>query len=129
MMRAAAPRAAAEGRGFAVATREDATMLLQLMQWGAQIGLEPSLSAIFAESFDPQTAPMDDPNVAIVLSFCETAGAFVKHGVLDLELLRDVLWIDGLWRQVGPHALRAREMEGMPSLYEHFEAMVTPASS
>jgi hypothetical protein len=115
--------------GCDVATREDATLLLKLMQWGAQIGFEPSLSAIFAESFDPVSAPMDDPNVATVLSVCETAGAFVKHGLLDLELLRDVLWIDGIWRQVGPHALRARESEGNPGLYENFEAMVHPAGS
>jgi hypothetical protein len=106
------------------ATHDDAMLLVQLMRWGNDMGLEKSLSAIFAEDFDPATAPMDDPHIATVLSFGETAGAFVKHGVLDRELLRDVLWVDGIWRQVGPHARRAREIEGQPSLYENLEALV-----
>lgn len=111
------------------ATHEDAMLLVQLLRWGNEMGLESSLRAIFAEDFDPETAPLDDPNVATVLSFGETAGAFVKHGVLDQGLLQDVLWIDGVWRQVAPHARRARELEHEPTLYENFEAMVSRSTS
>jgi hypothetical protein len=111
------------------ATNEEAMLLIQLMRWGNEIGLEASLSAIFADGFDPTTAPMDDSNVATVLSFGEAAGAFVKHGVLSRDLLLDVYWIDGMWRQVSPHAFKAREIEGEPSLYENFEALVSAASS
>ncbi|MFI5036380.1 MAG: hypothetical protein ACHQFZ_09285 [Acidimicrobiales bacterium] len=99
------------------------------MRWGNEIGLEKSLSAIFSEDFDPVSAPMDDPHVVTVLSFGETVGAFVKHGVLDKELLRDVYWFDGMWRQVEPHALKARALEGEPSLYTNFESLVRTAAT
>jgi hypothetical protein len=106
-------------------THEQGLLLVELMRWGADIGLEPALSAIFAEEFGPDTAPMDDPSVAIVTSFGETVGAFVKHGLIDRSLLLDVFWIDGMWARVEPHVIRAREMEGHPALYENFEALVT----
>jgi hypothetical protein len=107
-----------------VATNEDAVLIVQLMRWGTEMGLEESLSAIFADGFDPKTAPMDDPSVRTVLTFGETVGALVKHQVLDKGLLRDIFWIDGIWTRVASHAYAAREMEGEASLYENFEALV-----
>jgi hypothetical protein len=52
----------------------------------------------------------------------------VKHNVLDLALVRDVYWFDGLWARVSPHALAAREHENEPSLYENFELLVSKKS-
>jgi hypothetical protein len=112
-----------------VASREDAALMTQLMRWGTEMGLDESLRVIFGPSFDPETASMEDPAVAKVLSFGETVGAFVKHGLLDKDLLLDIFWIDGMWSKVGQHALRAREHEGEPSLYENFEALVLTDSS
>jgi hypothetical protein len=106
-----------------VATYEDAQLVVQLMRWDTALGLDEALSAMFQESFDPDTAPMDDPNIRKVLTFGETVGALVKHKVLDLELIRDVYWFEGIWQKVAPHALSAREMENEPSLYENFEAL------
>jgi hypothetical protein len=107
-----------------VATREDAALMVQLMRWGSEMGLDDSLRVIFGPGFDPATASMEDPAVAKVLTFGETVGAFVKHGLLDKDLLVDIFWIDGIWSKVGQHALKAREHEGEPRLYENFEALV-----
>jgi hypothetical protein len=109
-----------------VASREDAALMVQLMRWGTEMGLDESLRVIFGPGWDPETASMEDPAVERVLSFGETAGALVKHGLLARELLVDIFWIDGMWSKVGPHALKAREHEGEPSLYENFEALVLP---
>jgi hypothetical protein len=68
---------------------------------------------------------MEDPNVRRILFFGEAVGALVKHHVLDLGLVRDVYWFDGLWSRVAHHALAAREEENEPSLYENFEALVS----
>jgi len=106
-----------------VASREDAALMIQLMRWGTEMGLDESLRVIFGPNFDPENASMEDPAVEKVLSFGETVGAFVKHGLLDKDLLADIFWIDGMWSKVGHHALAAREHEGEPSLYENFEAL------
>ena len=98
--------------------------MVQLMRWGTEMGLDESLRVIFGPGFDPETASMEDPAVAKVLSFGETVGALVKHGLLDKELLADIFWIDGIWAKVASHALKAREHEAEPRLYENFEALL-----
>jgi hypothetical protein len=107
-----------------VASREDAALMVQLMRWGTEMGLDDALRTIFGPGYDADTASMEDPAVENVLSFGETVGALVKHGLLDRDLLLDIFWIDGMWSKVGAHALKAREHEGVPSLYENFEALV-----
>jgi len=106
------------------ATYEDATLLVQLLRLDAEMGLDDAMSAIFQPSFDANST-MDDPNVRKILFFGEAVGAMVKHHVLDLDLIRDVYWFDGLWSKVSAHALAAREMENEPSLYENFERLVS----
>ena len=43
-----------------MASREDAALLVQLAQWGATMGLEEAQQAVWADSFDPETASVDD---------------------------------------------------------------------
>jgi hypothetical protein len=107
-----------------VATYEDANLVVQLMRWGTEMGLEESLSVIFSDTFDADDVSLNSPDVRKVLYFGETLGTLVKHDVLDRDLLRDLLWVDGIWRKVGAHALHAREEAGEPALYENFEALV-----
>ncbi len=107
-----------------VASREDAALMVQLVRWGTEMGLDDALRVIFGPGYDPETASMEDLVVEKVLFFGETVGALVKHGLLDRDLLVDIFWIDGMWSKVGQHALKAREHEGEPRLYENFEALV-----
>jgi hypothetical protein len=111
------------------ATHDDAILIVQLMRWGTELGIEDAMSTIFSPEFDPVHASMADPAVRNVLGFGETVGALVKHNLLDVALVRDIFWIDGIWEKVGPHALAAREQECEPSLYENFEALVTQRSA
>ncbi len=112
-----------------VATYEDANLVVQLMRWGTEMGLDEALSSVFSESFDAGDGSSDDPAVRKVLDFGETVGTLVKHNVLDRELVRDLLWFDGIWRRVGAHARYAREREGEPKLYENLEALATEGGS
>jgi hypothetical protein len=111
------------------ATYEDAGLLVQLLRLDAEMGLDDAMSAVFSPTFDPETASMEDPSVRKILFFGEAVGALVKHNVLDLGLIRDVYWFDGLWGKVGSHALAARAEENEPSLYENFEALVSKKDS
>jgi len=105
-------------------TRDDAHLMVQLAQWGTQIGLGDALPHVLADEFDPDTADMaDDAGVRTILQFMESVATLTKHELLSAELVNDWLWVGGLWSRVGPAALRAREKYGEPRLYENFAAL------
>jgi hypothetical protein len=106
-----------------MADRQDAALIVQLAQWGASMGLEEAMHAVWADDFDPEAASAQDPLVSRVLSWGETIGTFTKNGLLDTDLVLDWMWVSGVWARVGPAALKQREKHGVPELYENFEAL------
>ena len=106
-----------------MATHEDAALVVQILQWGAQMGVEEALSTIYSDDFDPEAAQAGDPAVRKVLYFGETIGTFVKQNVLDRDLVQDLWAIEMSWKRVAPAALRLREHAGEPRLYENYEAL------
>lgn len=108
-----------------MADREDAALLVQLAQWGSTMGIEEAQHAVWSESFDPETASVDDVLVSRILNWGETIGTLTKNGLLDTDLVLDWLWVSGLWSRVGPAAVKLRERHGAPELYENFEALAT----
>jgi hypothetical protein len=108
---------------MSTATREDATLLVQLAQWGAMIEVGAAFGAVFDDEFDPDAADSNDAAVRTVLVFGETIGTLVKNDLLDRGLVLDWLWAAGLWDRVGPAARAARERHGAEALYENFEAL------
>jgi hypothetical protein len=105
------------------ATREDATLLVELAKLGTMMDYGEAARAVFADDFDPDSADVADPPVQTMLVFFETVGTLVKNGLLDRDLTYDWLWAAGAWAKVGPAAERAREKTGVPQLYENFEAL------
>jgi hypothetical protein len=111
-----------------MATREDAHLVVQLMRWGTEMGLEDALRLLFSEDFDTTSAEAE-PAVAKTLFFGETVATLVKHDLLDGDLVRDLLWVEGIWERVAEHARAVRAKEDEPRLYENLEALVgVPAS-
>ena len=108
-----------------VATYEDAELIVQLMRWGTEMGLQEALGTIFSDGFDREDGTKVDPDVHKVLFFGETVGTLVKHNVLDRDLLIDLLYIDGIWQQVRARALHVRSTSGVAAMYENFEALVS----
>jgi hypothetical protein len=105
------------------ATYEDAALMMQVVRWGTDMGLDEAGRVLFADAFDPEAATADDEPVGKMLAFGETLGTLVKHGILDKDLVLDLWWVAGTWARVGPAALRAREHVGEPRLYENYEAL------
>jgi hypothetical protein len=105
------------------ATHEDAALIVQLVRWSSEMGLDEAAHEIFSESYDPAKASADMPAVRKLLGFGETVGTLVKHDLLDRALVLDLWWIDGMWSRVGPPALAQRDKVGEPRLYENFEAL------
>jgi hypothetical protein len=104
-------------------THEDAVLMVQLAQWGTQIGLGDALPKVLGDDFDPDSADIGDAAVRTILQFGESVATLTKHDLLSAELVNDWIWVDGLWGRVGPAALRSREKYGEPRLYENFEAL------
>jgi hypothetical protein len=107
------------------ATKEDASLMVQLLTMGGQMGLQDAMRNMMSEGFDPDKVSPNDPAVHTVLSFGEVLGTFVKQGLLDRGLVVDLLWVQGMWAKAGPAGLKAREASGEPRLYENFEALAT----
>ena len=103
--------------------RQDATLMLQLAQWGAAMNLEEALQAIWSDDFDPDKATTDDALVNRVLMFGETVATLTKNQLIDIDLVLDWLWVSGLWSRVGPAAKKLREKHGEPEIYANFEAL------
>jgi hypothetical protein len=110
-----------------MADREDATLLVQLAQWGTSLGLQDAMKTVFADDFDPQAASVQDDAVGIILSFGETIGTLTKNGLLDTDLVLDWWWVSGAWSRVGPASVKERKKHGVPQLYENFEALAAKA--
>ena len=106
-----------------MADRTDASLMIQLAQWGTAMGIEEAYLKVFADDFDPEAASPDDPLVGRLLEFHETIGTLTKNGLLDTDLVLDWLWVAGMWQRVGPPALKARHKYGMPQLWENFESL------
>lgn len=106
-----------------MSAHDDAVLLIQIAQWGTQMGFQRASRVVLSEDFDPQSARADEEEVATVLTFGETIGTLTKRALLDTDLVLDWLWVAGLWDRVGPAAEKAREHFGVPDLFENFEAL------
>jgi hypothetical protein len=105
------------------ATYQDAELIVQILQWGSQMGIEDAIGKIYAEGFDPEKANANDPEIRKIHNFGETIGTLVKQKVLDRVLVLDLFAIQSSWRRVGPAALRERERLNEPRLCENYEAL------
>lgn len=111
---------------MAAPTRDDAQLMIQIAQWGTSLGIQDAMPRIFADDFDPDTADaMSDQAVRTMLTFGESIATLTKNDLLSVELVRDWLWVEGIWSRVGPAALKQRDKFGEPRLYENFEALAT----
>jgi hypothetical protein len=112
-----------------VATYDDANLIVQLVRWGTEMGLEDAVQTLFAEGFEPASSSVDEPAVRKMLTFGEVLGTLVKQGVLDRGLVLDLWWASGSWARVKPSAENERERLGEPRLFENFEALAASPTS
>jgi hypothetical protein len=107
-----------------LATHEDAHLLVQLLRWATEMGIEDAYMEIFSEDFDPEKASVNTMAVGKIMTYGEAVGTFVKHGLLDADLVNDYWASRMVWDRVGQAAHRAREEFNSPRMYENFEALV-----
>jgi hypothetical protein len=112
-----------------MATQKDAELLVQLLRWATEMGAEAAFAEIFSDGFRKEDASISNPAVGKILTYGEAVGTFVKHGLLDKDLVNDFWSSSSVWDRLGPAAVRGREEMGEPRLFENFEALAksTPA--
>jgi hypothetical protein len=113
-------------------TYQDATLMLQVAQWGASVGVQEAGNWLWSDQFIPDYTefvkkypPGSEGNLKAtkVCSFFETLGTLYKHGLLNEDLLFDWMAVSMVWDRVKGYALGVREQRGNLRLYENFEAM------
>jgi len=111
---------------------QDATLMLQLAQWGAALGQNEAMNWMWSDQFIADYAefvkkyPPGSEGFANASKICgvfETIGTLYKHRLFNEELLFDWLAIDLVWDRIKGFALGVREQTGEPRIYENFEAM------
>jgi len=113
-------------------TREDATVMLQIAQLGAQQGLPAAANWVLGDEFIPDypefvkkwpRGSQEYGRARLVATHYETIGTLWKHGLISQDLLFDWLWVDGIWERLQGFVRGSREAAGNPALGENFEAM------
>lgn len=113
-------------------TYQDASLMLQLAQWGAVSGLSEAINWLWSDQFIPDYAefvkkyPLGSEgslNATKVCGYFETLATLWKHGLLNEELVFDWLAVSMIWDRIKGYALGVRQVAGNPRLYENFEAL------
>lgn len=112
------------------ATTADAQLLVQILAGSAASGADrghqllaryaspPSLEELLEEH--PQSSE-EYRSLTALLHQMEMLGTFVKHGVLNEELVLDLVWVQGVWSGCAGICTDLRARAGEPRLYENFE--------
>ena len=113
-------------------TYQDATLMVQLAQWGSVSGVTEAVNWMWSDQFIPEHAefvekyPPGSEGFASASKICgwfETIGTLYKQGLFNEELLFDWLAVHLVWDRIKGFALGWREHTGELRLYENFEAM------
>jgi len=110
-----------------MATQTDAELLVQLLRWATEMGAEPAYAEIFSEGFQKEDASISNPAVGKILTYGEVVGTFVKHGLLDRDLVNDFWLSSAVWDRLAPAVVRCRKEMGEPRMFENFEALAKSA--
>jgi len=114
------------------ATHQDATLMVQLAQWGATVGLPEATNWLWGDQFVPDYAEFVKKHpqgsegslrAAKICGFFETLGTLHKHGLINEDLLFDWMAVSAVWDKIKSYALGVRQAAGNPRLYENFEAV------
>lgn len=113
-------------------TYQEATLMLQLAQWGAAAGFSAASSWLWSDEFVKDFAEFTAKHpsgsearhdVAVICSYFETLGTLWKHGLLNEDLIFDWIAVSMTWDRVSSWALGIRQRTGSPRLFENFEAL------
>lgn len=113
-------------------TYQDATLMIQIAQWGSMSGTNEAANWIWSDEYIPdykkfikKHPPGSEGfgNASKVCQWFETIGTLYKQGLINKALVDDWMTADLVWERIKGFALGQRERSGEPRIYENFEAM------
>ena len=123
---------------MAAPTYEDANIMLQVMRWGAERGIEKAFSFMWSDKYEGEFATFQekypagskqDRYLSQICGQYEIIAAFWVNGLLNEKLISDMWPVTIIWERVKGYALGIRELTGEPMIYEHFEALAKKFSN
>lgn len=119
------------------ATREDAQLLVQLNTAYVVSGGDRGLTLLQMFETPPTLAQLrkrhapgsaEYQQISNFLFACETLATFVKHDLINEELVFDLYAVAGAWRRCEKLVKGLRREAGEPRLMENFEALAKRAT-
>lgn len=119
-------------------THEDATIMLQLAQWGAAIHLDEAMNWMWSDAFitDGPSFWARHPagsegaqRLRTIGNYYETLGTLWRQGLFNEDLIFDWLAVSMVWARVKDCFLVTRKEAGLPALWENFEALANAQSA
>jgi hypothetical protein len=113
-------------------TKDDAQLMIQLAQLGAQMVEPEARGWIWSEQFVSEGEeffrkyPPGTEKFSLVSNLAawhETVATIWKRGLVSEELLFDWIWVPGSWERLKGILLTMREQAGTSQLWANFEAM------
>ena len=113
-------------------TYEDANLMLQLIRWGTEAGLNDAMSFLWSDDFEEdyekfqQKYPwgtQEQKYANLVCGWNESLAALWVNGLMNEKLISDWIAVTMVWNRIKNYAIGFREQSGNPKIYEHFEAL------
>ena len=113
-------------------TQEDANLMIQLLRWGAEEGVQDAMNWVWSDDFIlnyddfiKKYPPGSDGygKARKVCGWFESIGTLYKQDLISGELLFDWLTVKLPWSRLENFAIGIRKTSGESRLYENFEAM------
>lgn len=114
------------------ATAQDAQLLVSIFNGPLAMRAQDGLALLYTYNQPPawEQFDADHPggsegarNVSALLNLNEEIATFVKHGLLDRDLVFDLLWVKGAWDRCGQIAMHYRDAAREPEIYANFERL------
>jgi len=114
------------------ATQQDAQLLVTIFNGPLALRAQEGLQLLYGYDDPPTWEQFDRDHprssegaghVQSLLNLYEEIATFVKHGLIDRDLVFDLLWVEGAWQRCANLARHFRETAGEPEIYANFERL------
>ena len=113
-------------------TFEEATLMLQVNQWGAMQNLGTAMNWLWSDEYVPDFAgfmakyPLGSEgnrNASLIATYFETLGTLWKHGLINGNFIFDFVAVAMYWERLSGWALGGRQAMNNARLWENFEEL------
>ena len=113
-------------------TYEEANLMLQLIRWGTEAGLNDAVTFLWSDDFEVDYEAFqkkypfgskEQQQASLICSWNESLAALWVNDLISEKLISDWLAVTMIWNRIKNYAIGFREQTGNPKIYEHFEAL------